>query len=313
MRDNRYIACVNINCNEKIQYENLKKLHRIHVSNITRMIYQAIFYRENLKTEQNWQQKLEQREQELLNKCEIQSKATIIYKKFEAILNPISPCCHRAFDYDNQECDAVTCEDCKVRFCGLCLGNNTIYKINEDEVCPVHNHVKWDCLENRHYRGNYFTNPWYRYYRYECRFVDEWNDWIEETDDDKLVELVYERIKMITIGTRISFFMDNGTTELLKSLTGKYHTRIQLTTAEENELKRKKRKCGICREIGHDRRQCPVQQQQLREEVREEVREDVREDVMKDIWEMDFGEPGQDLGEDFNEDDLRMIIDMTQD
>ena len=213
------------------------------------MICQAIYYLENKTREEEWQQQMEQREQALLTRMSendggnrrtvwLEKEVIRIYQRFEAILNPISPCCNRAFQYGDKQCDAITCQECKVRFCALCLKRNTVHEIarlNPAEECPVHAHVRV-CPENQDYRGEYFTNPWYPLYRKECRFGDEWNDWIEETDDDELIELVYERVKLIIEGTHLTFYMDDGTTELLKSLTGKYHIRMQMSQDEKNEL-----------------------------------------------------------------------------
>jgi hypothetical protein len=200
-----------------------------------------------------------------------------LFQAFENILNPLTPCCAMAFEYGAEECEAISCTRCNVRFCGLCLGRDTVVNIAEipaHRQCPVHTHVT-RCPENADFPGKYFTVPFYSRHTRDLRFARRWNDWVAGEEDAELIELVKNRIEPLIRGTNIRFVLEDGTSTM--EALGNHYVDVQLTAEERlllNERinppvrqpqeggvarrrvrrERGEMRCGECGELGHNRR-----------------------------------------------------------
>jgi hypothetical protein len=207
----------------------------------------------------------------------VSGKVNELFQEFENILNPLTPCCAMAFEYGAEECEAISCTRCNVRFCGLCLGRDTVVNIAEIPVhrqCPVHTHVT-RCPENADFPGKYFTVPFYSKHTRDLRFARRWNDWIAEDEDVEVTELVKNRIAPLITDTNIRFVLEDGTPTI--EALGKHYVDVQLTVEQRQLLndrinppavqpqeggvarrrvrrERGEMRCGECGELGHNRR-----------------------------------------------------------
>jgi hypothetical protein len=318
MAANHYIKCINHACQKNIVFGKTK-LDRNIVSALTTVIQSEIHKHVIIEKEREFEQRVERLRQEQLEQmrsalsggnnngnaaleANVREREVVeVFKMFMAILSPLTPCCGIAFEYNrgqNEECDAITCTNCNHKFCALCLKREACHRIQDIQphaICPVHAHVQ-RCPENEHFRGSYFSKPFYAEYRMHLRFETAWNSWLADEEDEELVAMLLMRLRPILEDTNVKFTMDGGTT---KEILGKDFVVVQLPEnhreiLDENrrrEIERRdreearrqrdeerrrqrlerrrnepprRRRCGHCREEGHNRVNCPV----LREERR---------------------------------------------
>jgi len=208
----------------------------------------------------------------------VSGKVNELFQEFENILNPLTPCCAMAFDYGAEECEAISCTRCNVRFCGLCLGRDTVVNIAEipaHRQCPVHTHVT-RCPENADFPGKYFTVPFYSKHTRDLRYARRWNDWIAGEEDAEVIGLVKDRIEPWITDTNIRFVLEDGTPTI--EALGNHYVDVQLTPEQRQLLndrinpprhnqqqeggvvrrrvrrERGEMRCGECGELGHNRR-----------------------------------------------------------
>ena len=290
MAEKYYIQCTH--CRYAIPYSKTK-LNRNKVATISATLNTIIQEQVLIEKQKEFEQRLIQIRQEHNQQLQqvynnagdrenidpniknmvLQSKANDIFKQLENILNPLTPCCNVAFEYGDDECEAVTCIRCNVRFCGLCLQRETcvrIADIPENRQCPVHFHVT-QCPENIDFRGKYFTVPFYPKFRSYVRFGETWNNLIAFTEnDDDLIDLLKDKIMPLIDGTNIKFELEDGTATI--DTLGKHYVDVQLTIEQKAIIqqifrpppvervrvrRRYQVRCGLCRALGHNRRRCP--------------------------------------------------------
>ena len=303
MADKNYIPCAN--CKHPILYSRTKmnrnKVSAISIALNTVIMEQRVLVDEQRKHEEDIQrlrrehtEELNQVAQQLQQAIQagggggaqlpdnirdriLSGKVNELFREFENILNPLTPCCAMAFDYGAEECEAISCTRCNVRFCGLCLGRDTVVNIAEIPVhrqCPVHTHVT-RCPENADFPGKYFTVPFYSKHTRDLRFARRWNDWIAEEEDAEVTELVKNRFEPLITDTNIRFVLEDGTATI--EALGNHYVDVQLTVEQRQLLnerinpparqpqqqggarrrvrrERGEMRCGECRELGHNRR-----------------------------------------------------------
>lgn len=328
MADKNYIPCAN--CKHPILYSRTKmnrnKVSAISIALNTVIMEQRVLVDEQRKHEEDIQrirrehtEELNQVAQQLQQAIQagggggaqlpdnirdriLSGKVNELFREFENILNPLTPCCAMAFEYGAEECEAISCTRCNVRFCGLCLGRDTVVNIAEIPVhrqCPVHTHVT-RCPENADFPGKYFTVPFYSKHTRDLRFARRWNDWIAEEEDAEVTELVKNRFTPLITDTNIRFVLEDGTATI--EALGNHYVDVQLT-AEQKQLlnerinpparqpqqqggarrrvrrERGEMRCGECRELGHNRRRHNRERQLEALRLAREAEEAVVEEV----------------------------------
>lgn len=344
MAEKHYIPCAN--CNHAILYSRTKmnrnKVSEISIALNTVIMEQRVLVEEQRKHEEDIQRLRRQHTEELNQVAQqlqqaiqagggggvqlpdnirqriVSGKVNELFQEFENILNPLTPCCGMAFEYGAEECEAISCTRCNVRFCGLCLGRDTVVNIAEipaHRQCPVHTHVT-RCPENVDFPGKYFTVPFYSKHTRDLRFARRWNDWIAEEEDAEVTELVKNRIEPLITDTNIRFVLEDGTATI--EALGNHYVDVQLT-AEQRQLlndrinpparqnqqqeggvarrrvrrERGEMRCGECRELGHNRRRHNRERQlealRLAREAEEALAEEV--DVVEEVAVVEEVEP----------------------
>jgi len=276
----------------------------------------------------------------------VDGKVNELFQEFENILNPLTPCCAMAFEYGAEECEAISCTRCNVRFCGLCLGRDTVINIAEIPVhrqCPVHTHVT-RCPENADFPGQYYTVPFYSKHTRDLRFARRWNDWIAEEENAEVMELVKNRFEPLITDTNIRFVLDDGTSTM--EALGNHYVDVQLTAEEKlllNERinppvqqhpqeggvarrrvrrERGEMRCGECGELGHNRRRHNRERQlearRLAREAEVEVVEPAEPPVVAVVPPIviELDENGDVVGEEdmvIGADDYEELVDLLRD
>lgn len=250
--------------------EDIQRLHRQHMEELNQVAQQL---QQAIQTGGESGQLPDNIRQRIFD-----AKVNELFQEFEKILNPLTPCCGIAFEYGAEECEAITCTRCNVRFCGLCLGQDTVVNIADipaHRQCPVHTHVT-RCPENIHFQGKYFTVPFYSIHTRDLRFAGSWNDLIAGEENDEFIGSVKDRIEPLIPDTNIRFVLEDGTPTI--EALGKHYVDVQLTAEQRQVLndrinphrqnqqqeggvarrrvrrERGEMRCGECGELGHNRR-----------------------------------------------------------
>ena len=321
MVDEEYINC--LACKKQMPYSTMK-IDRVHIKTIVTSLNKIKQEQLLIEKDNEYQQKMlelraEHSRQLLMvsksggelddNTRQIVKTARVndLFIHFEKKLNMFTPCCGRMFDIGATECEAVSCLQCNMIFCALCLTREGCFdksRIVPHEVCPCHTHVT-TCVENQDYRGSYFTSPFYAKCLNDKRFAAEWNEIIEEEEDSEVITALKERILPL-LSENIKFTMD-GTSTL--ELLGKEYVVFDYTPEQKlfmqnqrhhnaaggaihvrRERPRQRRapiQCGRCREVGHNRRRCPLL---LRERAEAEAERILEVEAVRE-------QQGQDMGQ----------------
>ncbi len=135
-----------------------------------------------------------------------------------------------------------------------------------------HNHVK-TCIYNEHFRGDYYTREFYSQYQQYRRFAQKWNDFVVSGDVSfsTIIALMSKLVPILENSNLV--FNDAGYVDLV-------FTEQQRAIMEAPEpapvqvnariRRRQPRRCGLCRQEGHNRIRCPLRQQQQEEQNNDE-------------------------------------------